>query len=295
MATPAPLLQIRNLQAEVTTDPPRQILKGINLTVRPGEVHAIMGPNGSGKSTLASVLSGGSSFRPTSGSVEFCGQSLLELKPEERAHLGLFIGFQYPPAIPGVANEYFLRTSVNAMRLARGQPIMDAAEFGKTLEKKMGELNLSERFMTRGVNEGFSGGEKKRNEILQMALLEPRVAILDEIDSGLDIDALKVVADGVNMLRQTHPEMGLVLITHWQRLLSYIVPTHIHVLAEGRIVHSGGPELAHKLEESGYDPLVRSTPAPGTPVPTEPTGTGMLPPPTPATLAQGPVASAPRE
>src|SRR4051794_12920398 len=242
------MLQITNLQARVEDKP---ILKGINLTVRPGEVHAIMGPNGSGKSTLAHVLAGKGGYEVTGGTVEFDGKDLLDLDPEERAREGIFLAFQYPVEIPGVSNTYFLRAAVNAIRKHRGQEELDAGSFLKLVRAKTKIVRISDDLLKRPVNAGFSGGEKKRNEIFQMAVLDPRLAILDETDSGLDIDALRTVADGVNALRS--PERSMVVITHYQRLLNYIVPDRVHVLSQGRIVMSGGKELALQLEEKGYE------------------------------------------
>ena len=241
------MIEISNLHAQVEDKP---ILKGLGLTINPGEVHAIMGPNGSGKSTLANVLAGRSDYEVTAGDVTFDGESILEMDPEERAAKGLFLAFQYPVEIPGVSNTYFLRAAVNAVRKSRGEREMDAMEFMKYLRTKMRLLALDDSLLGRSVNEGFSGGEKKRNEIFQMAVLEPKFCVLDETDSGLDIDALKVVADGVNALRS--PERSFLVITHYQRLLNYIVPDFVHVLVEGRIVRSGGKELALELEEKGY-------------------------------------------
>jgi len=241
------MLQITNLQARVEDKP---ILKGINLTVRPGEVHAIMGPNGSGKSTLAHVLAGKSGYEVTGGSVDFDGKDLLDLDPEERAREGLFLAFQYPVEIPGVSNSYFLKAALNAVRKHRGESDVDAIEFMKLVKTKMKLLKMDQAFLSRSVNQGFSGGEKKRNEIFQMAVLEPRLALLDETDSGLDIDALKVVAEGVNALRS--PDRSTIVVTHYQRLLNYIVPDFVHVLSDGRIVRSGGKELALELEAKGY-------------------------------------------
>jgi len=241
------MLQIKNLHARVED---KEILKGIDLTVNKGEVHAIMGPNGSGKSTLASVIAGKDGYEITAGSVTLENEDLLELDPEERAALGLFLAFQYPVEIPGVSNTYFLRAALNAVRKSRGENEMDAMSFLTHIKAKMKALDLDQSMLSRSVNEGFSGGEKKRNEIFQMAVLEPKLAVLDETDSGLDIDALKVVADGVNSLRS--PERGFLVITHYQRLLNYIVPDFVHVLVEGRIVKSGGKELAYELEEKGY-------------------------------------------
>ncbi|WP_221066936.1 Fe-S cluster assembly ATPase SufC [Methylomagnum ishizawai] len=241
------MLTIENLQTQVEDKP---ILKGISLTVNPGEVHAIMGPNGSGKSTLSHVLAGRSGYEVTGGSVDFKGQNLLDMKPEERARAGIFLAFQYPVEIPGVSNIYLLKAALNAVRRHRGDNEVDAMDFLQLVKGKIKSLGLDEQFLYRGVNEGFSGGEKKRNEILQMAILEPGLCILDETDSGLDIDALKIVADGVNALRS--PERSFILVTHYQRLLDYIKPDFVHVLAHGRIVKSGGPELALELEEKGY-------------------------------------------
>ena len=241
------MLDIKNLKASVEG---KDILKGLDLQVKAGEVHAIMGPNGSGKSTLSQVLAGRDTFEVTDGSVIWDGQDLLAMPIEERARAGLFLAFQYPVEIPGVSNAYFLKAAVNAVRKHRGLPEFDAMDFLTRVKAEMKAVGMKEEFLYRAVNEGFSGGEKKRNEVLQMALLEPRLAILDETDSGLDIDALKVVADGVNRLRS--PDRALIVITHYQRLLDYIVPDHVHVLSQGRIVRSGGRELALELEEKGY-------------------------------------------
>lgn len=241
------MLNIKNLQASVEN---KSILRGLNLDVKAGEVHAIMGPNGSGKSTLSQVLAGREDYKVEGGSVEWMGQDLLAMPVEERARSGLFLAFQYPIEIPGVSNAYFLRTAVNATRRHQGLPELDAMDFIKRVKAEMKAVGMKEEFLYRGVNEGFSGGEKKRNEILQMTLLEPKLAILDETDSGLDIDALRIVADGVNRLRS--PDRALIVITHYQRLLDYIVPDFVHVLANGRIVRSGGHELALELEERGY-------------------------------------------
>ena len=244
------MLEIRNLHARVGD---RDVLKGIDLSIAPGEVHAIMGPNGSGKSTLAYVLAGRDGYEVTEGSIEYQGNDLLDLSVEERAREGIFLAFQYPVEIPGVTGTTFLRTAVNAQRKHRGEKEFDAMQFVKYLRQKQSELNVSDDMLRRPVNVGFSGGEKKRNEILQMALLEPKFAVLDETDSGLDIDALKTVADGVNALRD--PSRSMLVITHYQRLLDYVVPDYIHVLADGRIVKSGGKELALELEKEGYGAL----------------------------------------
>ena len=242
------MLQIRNLHAAIAD---KEILKGINLEVKKGEIHAIMGPNGSGKSTLSSVLVGNPNYEVTEGEVLFEGQDLLELEPEERAHLGLFMSFQYPVEIPGVSMVNFMRAALNEKRKAQGLDPIPAAEFLKLMKQKRELVELDNKLASRSVNEGFSGGEKKRNEIFQMAMLEPKLAILDETDSGLDIDALRIVAKGVNELRS--PENATIVITHYQRLLDYIRPDYVHVLYKGRIVRSSGPELALELEEKGYD------------------------------------------
>ena len=241
------MLKIENLHVRVAG---KEILKGLSLAVQAGEVHAIMGPNGAGKSTLGNVLAGREGYEITEGTVEFEGRNLLELEPEARAALGLFLAFQYPVEIPGVNNTYFLRTALNAQRKARGEPELDSMQFLKVVREKLRVLHVSDELMHRAVNEGFSGGEKKRNEIFQMAVLEPRLAILDETDSGLDIDALKLVAEGVNLMRA--PGRAFVVITHYQRLLEYIVPDRVHVLDQGRIVQSGDKDLALRLEEQGY-------------------------------------------
>lgn len=241
------MLSIKNLHASVEG---KEILKGINLEIKAGEVHAIMGPNGSGKSTLSQVLAGNEAFEVTEGEVTLNGDNLLELETEERAREGIFLAFQYPVEIPGVSNLQFLRTAVNAMRKHKGEPEMNAAEFMKLAREVSKQVDLDPAFLKRGVNEGFSGGEKKRNEIMQALLLQPKLAILDETDSGLDIDALKVVSDGVNALRSA--DRAILMVTHYQRLLNHIVPDHVHVLAGGRIIKSGGRELALELEERGY-------------------------------------------
>lgn len=241
------MLEIKDLHASVDGTP---ILKGINLTLRQGEVHAIMGPNGSGKSTLAQVLAGRETYTVTRGSVQYRGQDLFALAAEERARAGVFLAFQYPVEIPGVNNAYFLKAALNAQRKHRGLEELDAIDFLALVKAKMKRLEMDTRFLERPVNEGFSGGEKKRNEILQMAVLEPSLAVLDETDSGLDIDALRIVAHGVNALRD--PARAMLVVTHYQRLLDYIVPDHVHVLAGGKIVRSGGKELARELEDKGY-------------------------------------------
>jgi Fe-S cluster assembly ATP-binding protein len=246
--TDKPLLKITDLSATVGG---KKVLQGLSLALRAGEVHAIMGPNGSGKSTLSSVLAGRPGYDITGGTVEFQGRDLLSLPPEERARAGLFLGFQYPVEIPGVNNVYLLKAAVNARRRAEGKPEVDAYEFLQLVRGKMKLMQMDESFLSRGVNEGFSGGEKKRNEILQMLVLEPSLAVLDETDSGLDIDALKVVAKGVNSLRAA--DRGVLLITHYQRLLDHVVPDQVHVLARGRIARSGDKSLALELEKRGYD------------------------------------------
>ncbi|MBZ5561225.1 MAG: Fe-S cluster assembly ATPase SufC [Acidobacteriia bacterium] len=250
------MLKIRNLKAKVGSN---EILHGINLDVKAGEVHAIMGPNGSGKSTFAQVLAGRDTYEVTGGEATYEGKDLLAMSPEERAREGIFMAFQYPVEIPGVSNTYFLRSALNAMRKHRGLPEYDAMDFLARVREKVKLLDMDEALLNRSVNEGFSGGEKKRNEIFQMAVLEPKLAILDETDSGLDIDALKIVASGVNALRS--PERGIIVVTHYQRLLNYIVPDFVHVLYNGRIVKSGGKELALELEEKGYGWLEESVPA----------------------------------
>ena len=242
------MLTIKDLQVRVEN---KQILKGLNLAVNAGEVHAIMGPNGSGKSTLANVLAGRDGYDITSGAIEYDGRDLFELSPEERAREGIFLAFQYPVEIPGVNNIYLLKAALNAMRAHRDQGALDAVEFLQVVREKMQLVKMDEGLLNRSVNEGFSGGEKKRNEIFQMAVLEPRLAILDETDSGLDIDALKIVAEGVNTLR--NESRAIVLVTHYQRLLNYIVPDYVHVLSDGKIIRSGSRDLAIELEEKGYD------------------------------------------
>jgi len=250
------MLELKNLHVAING---KEILKGIDLTVNPGEVHAIMGPNGSGKSTLASVLAGRDAYQITAGEMIYSGQDLAELDAEERAREGVFLAFQYPVEIPGVSNTYFLRTALNAIRTHRGEEPIDAMDFLALVRDKAKLLRLDETLLKRPVNDGFSGGEKKRNEIFHMAVLEPRLAILDETDSGLDIDALKIVADGVNSLRS--PDRSFIVITHYQRLLNYIQPDFVHVLMDGKIVRSGGRELALQLEEQGYEWL-ETAPAP---------------------------------
>jgi Fe-S cluster assembly ATP-binding protein len=254
------LLEIKNLRAKVDG---REILKGINLAINAGEVHSIMGPNGSGKSTLAQVLARRESYDITGGEVLFNGKDLLSMKAEDAACEGLFLAFQYPVEIPGISNAYFLRSALNAIRKYRGEDEMDAMDFLPLMREKLKLLDMDEKLMNRSVNEAFSGGEKKRNEILQMAVLQPKLAILDETDSGLDIDALRIVAQGVNAMRS--PERAILVVTHYQRLLNYIVPDKVHVLVDGRIVRSGGPELALELEETGYagrEPAMRAGASP---------------------------------
>ena len=242
------MLHIKDLYAAVDN---KKILEGLNLSVNVGEVHAIMGPNGSGKSTLANILAGKEGYNVTQGSVSYENENLLELSPEERARKGVFLAFQYPVEIPGVNNIYLLKAALNAIRKHRGEPELDAMEFMNLVKEKTKLVQMNEDLLNRSVNEGFSGGEKKRNEIFQMAILEPKLAILDETDSGLDIDALKIVAEGVNSL--INENRAFILVTHYQRLLNYIKPDHVHVLNKGKIIKSGGPELALKLEEKGYD------------------------------------------
>ena len=247
------MLEIKNLHASAGEKP---ILRGISLTVNAGEVHAVMGPNGSGKSTLAQVLAGHPAYEVTAGEVFYEGENLLEMDPEERAQKGLFLAFQYPVEIPGVSNAYFLRSAYNEIRKSRGEDEVDPIDFLEIMEQKLQLVHMSEDMLQRSVNTGFSGGEKKRNEILQMAVLDPRLAILDETDSGLDIDALRIVAEGVNAMRR--PDNATIVVTHYQRLLNYIVPDFVHVLAGGRIVRSGGKELALELEAKGYDWLTEA-------------------------------------
>lgn len=242
------MLSIRNLHANIDG---KEILRGINLDIRPGEVHAIMGPNGSGKSTLSAVIAGREDFEVTEGEIEFMGKNLLDFSPEERAGEGIFLSFQYPIEIPGLTTTNFVKTAVNELRKYRGQEPLDAVQFLKKMKEKMALVNIDQSLLSRSLNEGFSGGEKKRNEIFQMAMLEPKLAILDETDSGLDIDAIRIVANGVNQLRT--PENAVLLVTHYQRLLDYIIPDFVHVLYKGRIVKSGTKELAFELEERGYD------------------------------------------
>lgn len=250
------MLIIKDLHARIEK---KKILQGLNLEVKTGEVHAIMGPNGSGKSTLANVLAGRDGYDVSKGSVTYMGQDLLPMSPEQRACAGLFLAFQYPVEIPGVNNIYLLKAGVNAIRRSRGEIELDAVEFLALIREKIKLVKMTEDFMSRGVNEGFSGGEKKRNEIFQMAVLEPKLAILDETDSGLDIDALKTVADGVNSLR--NDTRSIILVTHYQRLLNYIVPDHVHVLAGGRIIKSGDRDLALQLEEEGYEQVMQEAAA----------------------------------
>lgn len=250
------MLKVKNLHVEVGG---KEILKGLDLEINPGEIHAIMGPNGAGKSTLGNVLAGRDGFEVTAGSVEFLGQDLLALAPDERAVAGLFLAFQYPVAIPGVNNAYFLRTALNAQRKARGEEELDAMGFMRLAREQAKILEMDDKLLQRAVNDGFSGGEKKRNEILQMAVLQPKLAVLDETDSGLDIDALRIVSEGVNLLRD--PQRSMIVITHYQRLLEHIVPDRVHVLADGKIVASGDKSLALKLEEEGYAWLRNDEPA----------------------------------
>ena len=252
------MLEIKNLHAKVEG---QDILKGIDLTIKAGEVHSMMGPNGSGKSTLAQVLAGRDTYEVTEGTVTYNGKNLLEMPPEERAAEGIFLAFQYPVEIPGVTTSYFLKTALNAMRKRHGREELDAVEFLELVKDKAKMVDLDERLLNRAINDGFSGGEKKRNEVFQMAVLEPKLAILDETDSGLDIDALKIVADGINSQRS--PERAFLIVTHYQRLLNHVVPDFVHVLIDGRIVRSGGKELAYELEDKGYTWLEKE-PAPAT-------------------------------
>jgi Fe-S cluster assembly ATP-binding protein len=254
------LLEIKDLKVRVDE---REILKGVNLTINAGEVHSIMGPNGSGKSTLSQVLARRETYKVTGGEVLFNGRNLLEMKAEDAACEGVFLAFQYPVEIPGISNAYFLRSALNAIRKYRSEDEMDAMDFLPLMREKLKLLNMDEKLMNRSVNESFSGGEKKRNEILQMAVLQPRLAILDETDSGLDIDALRIVAQGVNTMRS--PDRAILVVTHYQRLLDYIVPDRVHVLVDGRIVRSGGPELALELEDKGYGTEAGSRSASATP------------------------------
>jgi Fe-S cluster assembly ATP-binding protein len=248
------LLNIKNLCVSIDN---HKILKGLNLTINKGEVHAIMGPNGSGKSTLAYTLAGKTEYQIESGSIEFINQNIADLSADERANLGIFLAFQYPVEIPGVNNAYFLRAALNSLRKSKGQEEIDAVDFLQLVRDHLVKLKMDEKFLHRAVNEGFSGGEKKRNEILQMSLLEPRLCILDETDSGLDIDALKISADGINSLRNF--ESSMIVITHYQRLLNYITPDFVHVMVDGRIVESGSKDLALKLENNGYDSFIAKT------------------------------------
>ena len=244
------MLEITNLRVKAGS---HEILKGVDLKVNAGEVHSIMGPNGSGKSTLAQVLAGRETYEVTAGEVRYRGKNLLEMAPEERACEGLFMAFQYPVEIPGVGNTYFLKTALNAVRKARGLEELDAMDFLALAKEKMQLLEVDDRLLSRSVNEGFSGGEKKRNEILQMAMLEPDIAILDETDSGLDIDALRVVGEGIAAVRDARPNLGILLITHYRRILEHVTPDHVHILLDGRIVATGGVELAERLERDGFD------------------------------------------
>lgn len=250
------MLEIKNLYASVEG---KEILKGINLTVHPGEIHAIMGPNGSGKSTLAAVLAGKPGYEVTAGEVYYLGKNLLEMSPEERAKEGIFLAFQYPVEIPGISNATFLKTAINEIRKYRGLEELDSFDFLKMMKEKMKIVEMDEQLLSRPVNQGFSGGEKKRNEIFQMAMLEPKLAILDETDSGLDIDALRIVANGVNVLKEKIKDKAIIVVTHYQRLLNYIIPDYVHVLWNGKIVKSGSKELALELEEKGYDWIKEET------------------------------------
>jgi len=247
-----PLLEVKNLHAEVVGGG-RKILKGVNLTINKGEIHAIMGKNGSGKSTLCQVLAGREVYEVTEGTATFNGKDLLDLAPEERAREGLFLGFQYPVEIPGVSTSYFLKAAVNEVRKHKGEAELDAMQFLKLVQEKMNLLGMDKSFMNRAVNEGFSGGEKKRNEVFQMAVCDPLLGLLDETDSGLDIDALKTVSNGVNAIHRSSPDKAILLVTHYQRLLDYIVPDFVHVMIDGRIVKTGGKDLALELEAKGYD------------------------------------------
>jgi len=250
------LLTVKNLHAQVADEIDKPILKGLNLDIKPGEVHAIMGPNGAGKSTLSSVLAGREDYEITDGTVEFSGDDLLALSPEERARKGVFLAFQYPVEIPGVSNKLFMQTAVNAIREENGLPALDMFDFDRYAQSKIDLLKMPKDLLDRSVNVGFSGGEKKRNDIFQMALLEPKLCILDETYSGLDIDAMKVVANGVNSLRS--PDRSFIVVTHYQRLLDYIKPDFVHVLFDGKIIQSGGFELVHALEEKGYDDMIQA-------------------------------------
>ena len=250
------MLEVKDLYVTVED---KEILKGLSLSIKPGEVHAIMGPNGAGKSTLSAVIAGKEGYEVTAGSITFEGRDVLEMEVEERAQAGLLMGFQYPVEIPGVKNIYLLKAALNAQRTARGESEIPAPEFLKLVKEKLGQMQMDASFLQRAVNEGFSGGEKKRNEILQMLILQPKLAMLDEIDSGLDIDAMRIVADGVNSLRDE--ERAILLVTHYQRLLDYIVPDHVHVLVDGRIAKSGDAELARELETRGYDWVVEESAA----------------------------------